>query len=218
MCGALRLHFVFRLLQRGIKKRPSGCEAVALTDIVCSLQRELRAWGRVLQQTGVLRTSRVGQQSGYGGGQRALFSLSKRTEVNRFKVNLRCHTPVGSCADANLVSKIPAPSIKANRMPPMAAEPTMATGPSEEERADLTAEIEGWVTLDFRERTSLREVRLAVPLTSRSEDGARHGSARDRVPGIFLASHFYQTTVNHGEQPSPYCKTSCNTHTHTEQT
>lgn len=37
--------------------------------------------------------------------------------------------PVGSCAEANLVSKIPAPSIKANRMPPMAAEPNMATGP-----------------------------------------------------------------------------------------
>lgn len=27
-----------------------------LTDTVCSLQRELRAWGQVLQQTGVLRT------------------------------------------------------------------------------------------------------------------------------------------------------------------
>lgn len=49
-------------------------------------------------------------------------------------IDLKRHIPVGSCAEANLVSKIPAPSIKANRMPPMAAEPTMATGPSEEKR------------------------------------------------------------------------------------
>lgn len=52
-------------------------------------------------------------------------------------IDLKSHKPVGSCAEANLVSKIPAPSIKANRMPPMAAEPNMATGPSEEERGIL---------------------------------------------------------------------------------
>jgi hypothetical protein len=39
---------------------------------------------------------------------------------------------LGNCAEANLVSKIPAPSIKARRMPPIAADPTMATGPSED--------------------------------------------------------------------------------------
>lgn len=38
---------------------------------------------------------------------------------------------MGNCAEANLVNKMPAPSIKARRMPPIAAEPTMATGPSE---------------------------------------------------------------------------------------
>lgn len=48
--------------------------------------------------------------------------------------NLKRYLPVGNCDEANLVSRIPAPSIKANRMPPMAAEPTMATGPSEEEQ------------------------------------------------------------------------------------
>lgn len=40
-------------------------------------------------------------------------------------------SPLGNCAEANLVNKIPAPSIKARRMPPIAADPTMATGPSE---------------------------------------------------------------------------------------
>lgn len=58
--------------------------------------------------------------------------LSLYAHSNFFQDNWKCHTPVGSCAEANLVSRIPAPSIKANRMPPMAAEPTMATGPSEE--------------------------------------------------------------------------------------
>lgn len=37
--------------------------------------------------------------------------------------------PVGNCEEANLVSRMPAPSINASRIPPMAAEPTMATGP-----------------------------------------------------------------------------------------
>lgn len=32
--------------------------------------------------------------------------------------------------EANLVKRIPAPSIKARRIPPIAADPTMATGPS----------------------------------------------------------------------------------------
>jgi len=40
------------------------------------------------------------------------------------------HLPVGNCAEANLVSRIPAPSINASSIPPIAAEPNMATGPS----------------------------------------------------------------------------------------
>lgn len=46
----------------------------------------------------------------------------------------RYYSPVGNCDEANLVSKIPAPSINASRTPPMAAEPTMATGPSKDEQ------------------------------------------------------------------------------------
>lgn len=48
------------------------------------------------------------------------------------------HSPVGNCEEANLVSKIPAPSINASRIPPMAADPTMATGPSTEEQETFT--------------------------------------------------------------------------------
>lgn len=47
------------------------------------------------------------------------------------------YSPVGNCEEANLVSKIPAPSINASRIPPMAAEPTIATGPSTEEQSVL---------------------------------------------------------------------------------
>lgn len=43
-------------------------------------------------------------------------------------------SPVGNCEEANLVSKIPAPSINASRIPPIAAEPNMAIGPSTEEQ------------------------------------------------------------------------------------
>lgn len=50
------------------------------------------------------------------------------------KALLTIYSPVGNCAEANLVSKIPAPSIKASRIPPIAAEPTMATGPSVDTR------------------------------------------------------------------------------------
>lgn len=52
-----------------------------------------------------------------------------------FHTRQLCYSPVGNCEEANLVSRIPAPSIRASRMPPMAAEPTMATGPSAEEKA-----------------------------------------------------------------------------------
>lgn len=38
--------------------------------------------------------------------------------------------PFWNCAEANLVKRMPAPSIKARRIPPIAADPTMATGPS----------------------------------------------------------------------------------------
>ena len=48
------------------------------------------------------------------------------------------HVPVGNCDEANLVSKMPAPSIKASSMPPIAAEPTMATGPSARTEEDST--------------------------------------------------------------------------------
>lgn len=46
----------------------------------------------------------------------------------------KCYSPVGNCEEANRVSRIPAPSINANRIPPMAADPTMATGPSMDEQ------------------------------------------------------------------------------------
>lgn len=46
------------------------------------------------------------------------------------KKSPKYNSPVGSCEEANLVSRIPAPSINASRIPPMAAEPNMATGPS----------------------------------------------------------------------------------------
>lgn len=46
------------------------------------------------------------------------------------KKSPKYYSPVGSCEEANLVSRIPAPSINASRIPPMAAEPNMATGPS----------------------------------------------------------------------------------------
>lgn len=49
----------------------------------------------------------------------------------------KCYSPVGNCEEANLVSNIPAPSINASRIPPMAAEPTMATGPSTEQQGVL---------------------------------------------------------------------------------
>lgn len=49
----------------------------------------------------------------------------------------KCYSPVGNCEEANLVSRIPAPSINASRIPPMAAEPTIATGPSTEEQGLL---------------------------------------------------------------------------------
>lgn len=45
--------------------------------------------------------------------------------------------PFGNCADANLVNRIPAPSIRARRIPPIAADPTMAIGPSEKGRTSL---------------------------------------------------------------------------------
>lgn len=41
--------------------------------------------------------------------------------------------------EANLVSRIPAPSIKARRIPPIAADPTMATGPSGNKKHKLTS-------------------------------------------------------------------------------
>lgn len=46
------------------------------------------------------------------------------------KKSPKYNSPVGNCEEANLVSRIPAPSINASRIPPMAAEPNMATGPS----------------------------------------------------------------------------------------
>lgn len=42
------------------------------------------------------------------------------------------YSPFGSCDEANLVRRIPAPSISASSMPPIAAEPTIATGPSKD--------------------------------------------------------------------------------------
>lgn len=66
------------------------------------------------------------------------FHLGKcLTSLNINDTNFKYHkkySPVGNCEEANLVSKIPAPSIKPSRMPPMAAEPIIATGPSTEEQ------------------------------------------------------------------------------------
>lgn len=43
----------------------------------------------------------------------------------------RDDSPLGNWADAKRVNKMPAPSMRARRTPPTAADPTMATGPSE---------------------------------------------------------------------------------------
>lgn len=205
----LRLHFVFRLLQRGIKK--GLMDARQESSLILSVVSK-GSWGHgggFFSKLGSWGKAESGKRSIYITGQFTLFSLHL---YGIFLSNWKCHTPVGSCAEANLVSRIPAPSIKANRMPPMAAEPTIATGPSEEKR-DWMEEIGGWLTL-LLAQTPLCEIRLIILLTSGSKNGTCHGSTGDRVPGIFLASHFDQTTVNHGEQPSPYCKTSWHTHTH----
>ena len=54
------------------------------------------------------------------------------TSHDKVAINFFLHSPVGNCDEANLVRRIPAPSINANSMPPIAAEPTMATGPSKD--------------------------------------------------------------------------------------
>jgi hypothetical protein len=63
-----------------------------------------------------------------------MFFLNIRSYLKVFELYYKEKedSPLGNCAEANLVNKIPAPSIKASRMPPIAAEPTMATGPSED--------------------------------------------------------------------------------------
>lgn len=60
------------------------------------------------------------------------FALSIKRSFQRLSYGSKQEedSPLGNWAEANLVNKIPAPSIKARRMPPIAADPTMATGPS----------------------------------------------------------------------------------------
>lgn len=84
------------------------------------------------------------------------FSLNKRGQLLAEAVivtlitvclHQKHHSPVGICEEANLVSKIPAPSINASRIPPIAAEPTIATGPSTEKhtrRSPRHKNIQKW--------------------------------------------------------------------------
>lgn len=101
-----------------------------LTDIVCSHRRKGGACrqGRAPLHTGVLKTyKRVKHFKDLKSLNCFLqFDSSYLQSLNCMK----CYSPVGNCEEANLVSRIPAPSINAKRIPPMAAEPTMATGPS----------------------------------------------------------------------------------------
>lgn len=78
------------------------------------------------------------------------FSLNKRGQLLAEAVivtlitvclHQKHHSPVGICEEANLVSKIPAPSINASRIPPIAAEPTIATGPSTEKHTHVAAHV-----------------------------------------------------------------------------
>lgn len=50
--------FLLLIFLQGIKKGLMNMRQGVLTDIVCSLQRKVRAWGQVLLHTGGLRTDR----------------------------------------------------------------------------------------------------------------------------------------------------------------
>lgn len=69
-------------------------------------------------------------------------------------IKQREDSPLGNCEEANLINKMLAPAIKARRMPPIAADPATATGPSE----DISNK-----EVTIKERTSALCVRLSTP-------------------------------------------------------
>lgn len=93
---------------------------------------------------------------------------------------------------------MPTPSMSANRMPPIIAEPTMANGPpgGERRQGEVRAGKTGWRGLGPG---------LGV-LTAGSQHSPGQRSTGDGVPGIFLAPQPHQAAVDGGEQAPPHRK------------
>lgn len=124
--------------------------------------------------------------------------LTHFSRQDRFSLNIRrpfqClsygskqkeDSPLGNCAEANLVNKIPAPSIKARRMPPIAADPTMATGPSEYINNKEIALIEIYFNIRYSKAKS-----------------CPNGYMLPSLPTLFLAKTKCQQTKAHRSNPA----------------
>lgn len=98
---------------------------------------------------------------------------------------------------------MPTPSMRAKRMPPIIAEPTMANGPPRRVKR------QGERGEGKENRAEGAGAKDRGALTAGSQHSPSQCSAGNGIPGIFFAPQAHQATVDGGEQAPPYCKATC---------